>query len=82
MNDSMKASERFYSVYAQISKPYNLWHTVKFYQNRDGSIRIFQRQGKDKKIIIKVEEEDAADCYNRAADALIDWEETERRKRK
>lgn len=39
----------------------------------DGWIKIFKGEGENRQKVIKVEEADDADLYNRAAEAVISW---------
>lgn len=67
------AVRRFYDVYKPIAKRYKLAMASHFSVYDNGWIKIYMGEGTRRKQVVKVEEEDDADCYDRATDALISW---------
>lgn len=73
------AVRHFYDVYKPIAKRYNLTMASHFSVYDTGWIKIYMNKGERRKQVVKVEEEDDADCYNRATDALESWAKGEGR---
>ena len=64
---------RYYSIFLPAQKKYGLTaacHTSLF---DDSSIRIWQGEGKEKRLIIRVENASETRCYTVAADELQRW---------
>ena len=48
----------------------------------DGWIRIYTGEGTDRQLIVKVEEENDTDLYDRAREAVISWENSRKESKK
>ena len=75
MDEYAEAVRRFYEVYRPIGRKYNLRVHSSFSLFRPGFIKIYQG-GPDRKQIIKVEEDEDIECYKRATEALIPWDQS------
>lgn len=73
MNEYRAAVRQFYEIYRPIARKYGLRMSSHFSIYDDNWIKIFKGEDTDRKQIIKSEEENDADCYNRATEALISW---------
>lgn len=82
MSEYRAAVRKFYEVYRPIAKRYGL----KMYSHTsiydDGWIKIFKGEGENRQQVIKVEEADDADLYNRAAEAVISWANSRKESKK
>lgn len=78
MDEYAEAVRRFYEVYRPIQRRYNLRAHSSFSLYRPGFIKIYQGDESDKKLIVKVEEDEDIECYKRATDALMNWEKSRR----
>ena len=81
MNEYAEAARKFYEAYRPIARRYNLRLHSRFSLYDDGIIKIYQGEGADKRLIVKVEEKDSALCYMKAMDAVVRWEERRREQR-
>lgn len=73
MKEHRAAVRQFYEIYRPIARKYGLSMLSNFSIYDDGWIKIFKGEGADRQQIIKSEEKNDADCYNRATEALISW---------
>lgn len=72
MDAYSEAVKRFYSVYMPLKKKYNLRSHEHVSIYGDAVIEIWEYDGDTrKKRVLKIEESDGTDCYNRAAEWLL-----------
>ena len=64
---------RFSDLFLPAQKKYGLTASCRTSLFHDSSIRIWQGEGKDKQLIIKVENASEARCYALAAEDLRHW---------
>lgn len=76
MDEYAAVVRKFYEVYRPIGRRYNLRVHSSFSLYRQGFIKIYQGEGPERKLIIKVEEDDDIECYKRATEALISWKQS------
>ena len=62
----------FFEIYARLAKRYELSYQMSFGAKKD-VIRIFQ--GENKRQIVRVETDDAAECWEKATESLTGWEQ-------
>lgn len=79
MDEYAEAVRRFYEVYRPIGRRYNLRVHSSFSLYRPGFIKIYQGDGPDRKQIIKVKEDEDIECYEKATEELIRWEQSRRK---
>lgn len=82
MDESGAAVRRFYATYRPLARRYGLKMSSYTSLYDDGWIRIFRGEGAYKRQIIKVEEKNDVDLYNRATEMLTAWEKNEERRRR
>lgn len=73
MNEYATAVRQFYDIYRPIARKYGLRMSSHTSIYDDGWIKIFKGEGADRQQVIKVEEENDIDLYNRATEAVISW---------
>ena len=64
--------KNFFEVYTKLAKRYKLSYQMSFGLHKD-VIKIYQGEGKSKKQVVKVETEDAAECWEKATQSLRGW---------
>ncbi|MBD5536872.1 MAG: hypothetical protein HDQ99_14710 [Lachnospiraceae bacterium] len=80
MDAYSEAVKRFYSVYMPLKRKYNLRSHEHGSIYNDALIEIWEYDGDTKKQrILKIEESNGTDCYNRATDWLKLYEEQKRK---
>ena len=72
---------RFYDLFLPAQKKYGLTASCRTSLFHDSSIRIWQGEGKDKQLIIKVENASEARCYALAAEDLRQLDEQKEKNR-
>lgn len=60
----------FFEIYARLAKRYELSYQMSFGAKKD-VIRIFQ--GENKRQIVRVETDDAVECWEKATESLTGW---------
>lgn len=73
MNEYAAAVRQFYDIYRPIARKYGLRMSSHTSIYDDGWIKIFKGEGADRQQVIKVEEENDIDLYNRATEAVVSW---------
>lgn len=73
MNEYRAAVRRFYETYRPIAKRYGLRMSSHTSLCDDGWIKIFKGEEANRQQVIKVEEENDTDLYNKATEAIISW---------
>lgn len=81
MNEYAAAVRQFYDIYRPIARKYGLRMSSHTSIYDDGWIKIFKGEGADRQQVIKVEEENDIDLYNRATEAVISWANSKKEKR-
>lgn len=80
MDAYSEAVKRFYSVYMPLKKKYNLRSREHSSLYGDALIEIWEYDGDTKKKrVLKIEESNGTDCYNRAAEWLQLYAEQKRK---
>lgn len=64
--------KNFFEVYTKLAKQYKLSYQMSFGLRKD-VIKIYQGEGESKKQVVKVETEDAAECWEKATQSLRGW---------
>lgn len=77
MEDEYKETVRkFYEIYRQLKKKYNLRLYIHFDIYDDGLIKVWEHKGKTKeKCILRANEEKDIDCYKRAISELENYKQ-------
>lgn len=78
MNGYAAAVRRFYDIYRPIARRYGLRMPSHTSIYDDGWIKIYKGEGADRQQIIKVEEANDTDLYDRAREAVISWENSKK----
>lgn len=71
MEGQETAARRFYAIYRPMAKRHNLRVHSRFQMQQDGLIEVFDGRGRQ---IVRAKEKTDEDCYIRAMEALISWE--------
>lgn len=82
MNGYAAAVRQFYDTYRPIAKRYGLRMSSHTSIYDDGWIRIYKGEGTDRQLIVKIEEENDTDLYDRAAEAVISWANSRKESKK
>ena len=77
-----KEVREFYNVYLPLQRTYNLQMYTHFSIWEDGWIKIYEKTGRQQKLIIKTESESDAACYQMAREQLNRWEFTRKKEQK
>lgn len=72
-NRYQEAVKRFFEVYRPIGRKYNLHMAAKFANGEPGTLKIYQGEYEDRRLIVKVSEKEDLMCYERARDELESW---------
>lgn len=78
MNGYAAAVRQFYDIYRPIARKYGLRMSSHTSIYDDGWIKIYKGEGADRQQIIKVEEANDTDLYDRAREAVISWENSKK----
>lgn len=78
MNEYRAAVRQFHSTYRPIARRYGLRMSSHTSTYNDGWIKIYKGEGTDRQQIIKIEEANVTDLYNRAREAVISWENSKK----
>lgn len=78
MNGYAAAVRQFYDIYRPIARRYGLRMSSHTSIYDDGWIKIYKGEGADRQQIIKIEEANDTDLYDRAREAVISWENSKK----
>lgn len=83
MDTYAEAVKRFYAIYLPLKKKYSLRSHINISLYDDALIEIWEYDGDTKKKrVLKIEESNGTDCYNRAAEWLQLYVEQKRKEHK
>lgn len=72
------SSQTVYDIYRPIARRYGLRMSSHTSIYDDGWIKIYKGEGADRQQIIKIEEANDTDLYDRAREAVISWENSKK----
>ncbi len=78
MNGYVAAVRQFYDIYRPIAREYGLRMSSHTSIYNDGWMKIYKGEGTDRRQIIKIEEANDTDLYDRAREAVISWENSKK----
>lgn len=78
MNRYAAAVRQFYDIYRPTARKYGLRMSSHTSIYDDGWIRIYKGEGADRQQIIKIEEANDTDLYDREREAVISWEKNKK----
>jgi hypothetical protein len=73
-----KRDTQLYDIYRPIARKYGLRMSSHTSIYDDGWIKIYKGEGTDRQQIIKIEEANDTDLYDRAREAVISWENSKK----
>ena len=79
MQEYRKEVKSFYEIFLPLQRRYDLWMYSHFSVWENGWIKIYQKDGQQKKLIVKTESESDAACYRMAREQLCSWEATQQK---